>query len=139
MKKLTNDEIRNRLNDALLNMTDSEKFDMLRDWQEDNGYDDNMWDYMDCFNDYCCGMDALDVIDAIDTDSFSTHDDYFKFTVYGVVTGNDYDVVQDFEDNLSDIIDWLLDYDTDRAYQLIIDDTSDSLDFDDDDELAYDD
>lgn len=63
----------------------------LDDWSGFLG-DDRVYD-MSELNDLLCGKSPLEIIEMVDGNNFSTSDDYFQFTMYGLESTDDkYDV-----------------------------------------------
>lgn len=62
------------------------------------------------FNDLFCGVEPLDVIDAVSSSNFSTSDDYFVETMYGIES-TDFreDVYRDNTDE-EEVLDNVIDY-----------------------------
>lgn len=76
-----------------------------------NGFADGYRCYpMYEFNDLFCGVEPLDVIDKISTSAFSTNDNYFVETIYGIEsTDFPEDVYRDNTDE-KEVLDNVIDY-----------------------------
>ena len=96
----------------LINELDSQQLSQLMTAVNNlNGYfEDQIWISMDCFDDYLFGLTPLEVASRVAYGNFDpSHDDYFRFDIYGhLESATECVVERDILDSADEIIEQAL-------------------------------
>ena len=112
---------------------------MLNITSYDGTFEEQAWYDMEDLDDILSGRTPTEIVDMVGGD-FSSNDDYFRFTAYGLLeSGNDYMREHEALDYMEEVIDWCIDSSVGETgnYTLdnLIDADNDAM-FDDDYEIV---
>lgn len=94
-----------RITEVLNDLSDYELIDVHNRYCENNNYMDDYIDYMSEIDCMFSGMSATELLSKIDFDNFDVNNNYFVYTIYGLVS---FDYVDD--DNCPICIDEIASY-----------------------------
>lgn len=92
-----------RIMDALRDMGDSTIVWIWNEYCDKVNYTDEQICSMYDFNDFNCGRDPIDIAKDVSKSDFNPYDDWFKYTIWGIESGDAEDFV-DYDD-LAEYID----------------------------------
>lgn len=81
-------DMREKLQECIENMTDSELFEVWNGYCLNNHYDDDLLISMADFDERLEGESPSEIIGLITDNDFNVNDDYFKHTIYGLESFN---------------------------------------------------
>jgi hypothetical protein len=107
-------DIRKRIQEVLYDMSETELiFDVYNEWCSKNNYHDDRIDNICDIDEFLGECSFTEALKQIDTDNFDLSDDYIMCTIYGYKSLDDDEAFEVVEDNISDIIDYIIENDED--------------------------
>lgn len=117
----TTEELRQTVEDCILDMTQWEQFDLWNTYCEENKYLDDQLYYVSSLDEMLEGKSPLDILSLV-TDDFNVNDEFCSYTIYGLKSSDFIDELADYDAligyivntcdslNNSDLKDILMDY-----------------------------